>query len=77
MKLSRTYQSTLSHQRWNTNIIHSSWSLVYKDEYVCGARYNGVEILSVCFPCGLQVFSKSLEVMKKYVRAYKAGRLEV
>jgi len=75
MKLSKAYQSTLFHQRWNCTLISTSWSVVYKDEYICGARYNGVEILSVCFPCGLQVFSKSLDAMKKYVRAYKKGEL--
>lgn len=77
MKLNRAYQSRLRHQRWNCTIISSSWSIFYKGEYICGAYYNGVEILSVCFPCGLQVFSKSLPVMKKYTREYKAGRLEV
>lgn len=76
MKANRTYQKNLASQRWNTRLTCCSWSIFYKGEYICGAFYNDVEILSVCFPCGLTMYSKSLDVMKKYVRAYKAGRLQ-
>lgn len=75
MKLNKSYQATLAARR-NTNIIHSSWSLVYKGEYICGAVYNDVSIVSVCFPCGLLVLSKSMDIAKKAIRAYQAGRLE-
>lgn len=75
MKLNKTYQSTLAARR-NTNLIHSSWSVFYKGEYICGAVYNGVSIVSVCFPCGLLVLTKSKDIAKKAIRAYQAGRLE-
>ena len=76
MKLNKTYQATLAARR-NTNLIHSSWSVFYRGEYICGAVYNGESILSVCFPCGLLVLSKSMDIAKKAIRAYQAGRLEV
>lgn len=75
MKLNKTYQATLAARR-NTNIIHSSWSVFYRGEYICGSVYNGVSIVSVCFPCGLLVLSKSMDIAKKAIRAYQAGRLE-
>ena len=75
MKPNKTYQATLASRR-NTALIHSSWSVFYKGEYICGAVYNGEAIVSVCFPCGLLVLSKSMAIAKKAVRAYKAGRLE-
>lgn len=75
MKLNKTYQATLAARR-NTNIIHSSWSVFYRGEYICGSVYNGVSIVSVCFPCGLLVLSKSMDIAKKAIRAYKDGRLE-
>lgn len=75
MKLNKTYQATLSARR-NTNLIHSSWSVFYKGEYICGAVYNGESIISVCFPCGLLVLTKSKDIAKKAIRAYQTGRLE-
>jgi hypothetical protein len=75
MKLNKTYQATLSARR-NTNLIHSSWSVFYKGEYICGAVYNGESIISVYFPCGLLVLTKSKDIAKKAIRAYQAGRLE-
>jgi hypothetical protein len=75
MKLNKTYQATLSARR-NTALIHSSWSVFYKGEYICGAIYNGVSIVSVCFPCGLVALSKSKDIAKKAIREYQAGRLE-
>jgi hypothetical protein len=75
MKLNKTYQATLASRR-NTALIHSSWSVFYKGECICGAVYNGVSIVSVCFPCGLVMLSKSIYIAKKAIRAYKTGRLE-
>jgi hypothetical protein len=75
MKLNKTYQSTLAARR-QTTLIHSSWSVFYKGEYICGAVYNGESIMSVCFPCGLVALSKSKDIAKKYIRDYKAGRLQ-
>lgn len=77
MKLNRAYQTRLDHQRSSTNIITSSWSIRYQGIYVCGATYNGVGIMSACFPCGLQIFSKSLARMQAMVRAYNKQELEV
>ena len=76
MKANRTYQNNLANQRWNSTLISCSWSVFYNGEYICGAHYDDTEILSVCFPCGLVMYSKSMDVMKKYVREYQAGRLE-
>jgi hypothetical protein len=75
--LSRAYQNNLRNIRFNTNLIAASWSIFYKGEYACGASYNGMGIISVCFPCGLQVYSKSLTNIKRYIRAYKQNKLEV
>ncbi len=75
MKLNKTYQQTLSARR-QTTLIHSSWSVFYKGEYICGAVYNGESILSVCFPCGLVALTKSKDIAKKYIRDYKAGRVQ-
>ena len=75
MKLNKTYQATLASRR-NTALIHSSWSVFYRGEYICGAIYNGESILSVCFPCGMLVLTKSKDIAKKAIRAYKDGRLE-
>jgi hypothetical protein len=75
MKLNKTYQQTLSARR-QTTLIHSSWSVFYKGEYICGAVYNGENIISVCFPCGLVALTKSLDIAKKYIRDYKAGSLQ-
>jgi hypothetical protein len=75
MKLNKTYQQTLAARR-NTNLIHSSWSVFYRGEYICGAVYNGESIISVCFPCGLLVLTKSKDIAKKVIRAYKDGILE-
>ncbi len=75
MKLNKTYQATLAARR-NTGLIHSSWSVFYRGEYICGAVYNGVSIVSVCFPCGLLMLTKSKDIAKKAIRAYKDGRLE-
>lgn len=77
MKLNRQYQTTLRNRRSETNCIAASWSVFYKGEYVCGAIYSGQLICNVVFPCGLQVFSKSLSMSKQYIRAYKRGTLEV
>jgi hypothetical protein len=77
MKLDRKYQARLGHQRFSTNIITSSWAIRYQGIYVCGATYNGVDIMSACFPCGLQIFSKSLARMQAMVRAYNKQELEV
>jgi hypothetical protein len=75
MKLNKTYQQTLSARR-KTTLIHSSWSVFYKGEYICGAVYNGQSIMSVCFPCGLVALTKSKDIAKKAIREYQAGRLE-
>jgi hypothetical protein len=75
MKLNKTYQKTLESRR-QTTVIHSSWSVFYKGEYICGAVYNGESIMSVCFPCGLVVLTKSKDIAKKHIRDYKAGRLQ-
>jgi hypothetical protein len=75
MKLNKTYQSTLAARR-QTTLIHSSWSVFYKGEYICGAVYNGESIMSVCLPCGLVVLTKSKDIAKKAIREYQAGRLE-
>ena len=75
MKLNKTYQATLASRR-STALIHSSWSVFYKGEYICGAVYNGVSIVSVCFPCGLLVLTKSKDIAKKAIKAYQTGRLE-
>ena len=75
MKLNKTYQQTLSARR-QTSLIHSSWSVFYKGEYICGAVYNGDSIVSVCFPCGLVALTKSKNIAKKYIRDYKAGRVQ-
>jgi hypothetical protein len=75
MKLNKTYQKTLAARRQAT-LIHSSWSVFYKGEYICGAVYNGESIMSVCFPCGLIVLTKSKDIAKKYIRDYKAGRVQ-
>ena len=75
MKLNKTYQSTLAARR-QTTLIHSSWSVFYKGEYICGAVYNGESIMSVCFPCGLVALTKSKDIAKKYIRDYKAGRVQ-
>jgi len=78
MKLDRKYQARLGHQRFSTNIITNSWAIrLPKGIYVCSATYNGVDIMSACFPCGLQVFSKSLARMQAMVRAYNKQELEV
>jgi hypothetical protein len=75
MKLNKTYQNTLAARR-QTTVIHSSWSVFYKGEYICGAVYNGELIMSVCFPCGLVTLTKSKNIAKKHIRDYKAGRLQ-
>lgn len=75
MKLNKTYQATLASRR-STTLIHSSWSVFYRGEYICGAVYNGESIISVCFPCGLLVLTKSKDIAKKAIRVYKDGRLE-
>lgn len=75
MKLNKTYQATLASRR-STALIHSSWSVFYRGEYICGAVYNGESIISVCFPCGLLVLTKSKDIAKKAIRVYKDGRLE-
>jgi hypothetical protein len=75
MKLNKTYQQTLAARR-QTTLIHSSWAVFYKGEYICGAVYNGVHIMSVCFPCGLVVLTKSKDIAKKFIREYKAGRVQ-
>jgi hypothetical protein len=75
MKLNKTYQSTLAARR-QTTLIHSSWSVFYKGEYICGAVYNGESIMSVCFPCGLIALTKSKDIAKKFIREYKAGSLQ-
>lgn len=77
MKISEKYQATLAHQRSSTNIIECSWSVFYKGEYINGANYNGVSILSAVMPCGLILFSKNMDRLKKMIRAYKAHKLEI
>ena len=77
MKISEKYQSRLKHQRNSTNIIDCSWSVFYKGEYINGANYNGVNILSAYMPCGLILYSKNMDMIKKMIRAYKTNRLEI
>lgn len=77
MKISEKYQSRLRHQRNSTNIISCSWAMFYKGEYIHGANYNGVGILSAHMPCGLILFSKNMDMLKKMIRAYKTNLLEI
>ena len=77
MKISEKYQSRLKHQSSSTNIISCSWSVFYKGEYINGANYNNVTILSSVLPCGLIVYSKNMARIKSYIRAYKQNKLEV
>jgi hypothetical protein len=77
MKISKCYQNTLAYRRASTNIISCSWTVFYKGEYINGANYNGVTILSSVLPCGLIVYSKNMDRIKGYVRAYKQNKLKV
>jgi hypothetical protein len=77
MKISKRYQNTLAYRRSSTNIISCSWSIFYKGGYINGANYNGVTILSSVLPCGLLVYSKNMDRIKSYIRAYKQNKLEV
>lgn len=75
MKISEKYQLRLKHQRSSTNIISCSWVVFYKGEYINGANYNGVGILSAYMPCGLILYSKNMDTIKKMIRAHKARQL--
>ena len=77
MKISEKYQLTLKHRRSSTNIISCSWAVFYKGEYINGANYNGVNILSAYMPCGLILYSKNMDMLKKMIRAHKTNRLEI
>jgi hypothetical protein len=77
MKISKRYQNTLAYRRSSTNIINCSWSVFYKGEYINGANYNGVTILSSVQPCGFIVYSKNMDRIKGYIRAYKQKTLVV
>jgi len=77
MKISKCYQITLAYRCRSTNIISCSWSVFYKGEYINGADYNGVTILSSVLPCGLIVYSKNMARIKGYIRAYKQNILKV
>lgn len=77
MKISEKYQATLAHQRSSTNIINCSWSMFYKGEYISGANYNGVGILSAYMPCGMILYSKNMDRIKKIICAYKTNKLEI
>jgi len=76
MKISKHYQNTLAYRCSSTNI-SCSWSVFYKGEYINGANYNGVTILSSVLPCGLTVYSKNMDRIKGYIRAYKQKTLAV
>jgi len=76
MKISKRYQNTLAYRRSSTNI-SCSWTLFYKGDYINGANYNGVIILSSVLPCGLTVYSKNMDRIKGYIRAYKQNTLTV
>jgi len=76
MKISKRYQNTLAYRRASTNI-SCSWSVFYNGEYINGANYNGVTILSSVLPCGLIVYSKNMARIKSYIRAYKQNKLQV
>jgi hypothetical protein len=77
MKISEKYQLTLKHRRNSANIISCSWAVFYKGEYINGANYNGVNILSAYMPCGLILYSKNMDMLKKMIRAHKTNRLEI
>ena len=77
MKISEKYQITLKHRRSSTNIISCSWTMFYKGEYINGANYNGVNILSAYMPCGLILYSKNMDMIKKMIRAYKTNTLGI
>jgi len=77
MIISKRYQNTLAYRRSSTNIINCSWPVFYKGEYIHGANYNGVAILSSVLPCGLTVYSKNMDRIKSYIRAYKQNKLKV
>jgi hypothetical protein len=77
MKISEKYQSRLKHQSNSTNRISCSWAVFYKGEYINGANYNGAGILSAYMPCGLILYSKNMDMIKKMIRAYKQNKLMV
>lgn len=77
MKISKKYQLTLKHRCSSTNIVNCLWAVFYKGEYIHGANYSGVEILSSYMPCGLILYSKNMAMIKKMVRAYKTNMLEI
>ena len=77
MIITEKYQSRLKHQRSSTNYISCSWAVFYKGEYINGANYNGVNILSAYMPCGLILYSKNMDMIKKMIRAHKAHQLEI
>ena len=77
MKISEKYQARLKHQSSSTNIINCSWVAFYKGEYINGASYNGVGILSAYMPCGLILYSKNMDIIKKMIRAHKVHQLEI
>lgn len=76
MKILEKYQTRLKHQRSSTNY-SCSWAVFYKGEYINGANYNGVNILSAYMPCGLILYSKNMDMIKKMIRAHKAHQLEI
>ena len=77
MKLNKTYQSKLRNQCSTCIDINTQWSLLYKNHTIYGAYYCNDELMYVNFPCGLQVYSKSLQGIKRYIRAYVADKLDI
>jgi hypothetical protein len=51
--------------------------MFYKGEYINGANYDGVGILSAHMPCGLILYSKNMDMIKKMIRAHKTNKLEI
>ena len=65
------YQKTLMFQRESTNIISSSYTILYKGFYIHGAHYNGVHICYVQLIGAACYYSKSIEQVKKRIRDFK------
>jgi len=64
-----SYQETLQHRRESTNIVTSSYTIKYRGFYIHGANYNGQHICYVSQGF-LHYYSKSLESVKRKIRAY-------
>ena len=65
------YQKTLMFQRESTNIISSSYTILYKGFYIHGANYNGVHICHTYLTCENCYYSKSIEQVKKTICGFK------